>query len=531
MGLYDSFPYTNFHELNLRWVLETCKQLKSKTEDIDTAVSLAQTYAEAAALSATQLANSFITPQMFGAVGDGITDDTEALKEMFADGRSVFIPHGTYLLTDKVTANSRAVYGGGGVIKWQDTEQWTDAVYSGGSWHYTTKDAIYFNGIPNLSINNLIFISDKDNADILTWNGLVLHDCNDAKITNCTVIGFNWCGISITDSERATVSDNTLLENRYGLYVKADNTVNNSNIISGLFSQSHEYAVNGAWISNSTFDSKYYDGIIVYGENNIFSNNLLYDNGQSGIYSNSAKNLQIENNFVFENFNCGIDMGATTNRTEIAQAVITGNNVINNKSHQINLKRVNYSVINSNNVIITDNANTAYGIILTTAETTKNVISENKVFISANNSNRAISLDNDVTYNNIIFNTLEAPLLMNTTYQSSNIVVKYDDVPYLMRSYVNHQENVAAGSSITVDLSDYMTLDTQNKAYIINIFGTNRWWHYIGVLYPAGTGGGGAFIEAIKTSQISVTVSGSVLTISNDNASYASLMRLTVKDC
>lgn len=33
MGLYDSFPYTNFHELNLRWIL---KQLKYTQEYIDT---------------------------------------------------------------------------------------------------------------------------------------------------------------------------------------------------------------------------------------------------------------------------------------------------------------------------------------------------------------------------------------------------------------------------------------------------------------------------------------------------------------
>lgn len=25
MGLYDAYPYTNVHELNLRWVLKICK--------------------------------------------------------------------------------------------------------------------------------------------------------------------------------------------------------------------------------------------------------------------------------------------------------------------------------------------------------------------------------------------------------------------------------------------------------------------------------------------------------------------------
>ena len=26
MGIYDNFPYTNVHELNLQWILKVCKQ-------------------------------------------------------------------------------------------------------------------------------------------------------------------------------------------------------------------------------------------------------------------------------------------------------------------------------------------------------------------------------------------------------------------------------------------------------------------------------------------------------------------------
>ena len=44
--------------------------------------------------------NNFVTPQMYGAVGDGETDDTEAFKAAVNSGKNVFVPSGTYLLTD-----------------------------------------------------------------------------------------------------------------------------------------------------------------------------------------------------------------------------------------------------------------------------------------------------------------------------------------------------------------------------------------------------------------------------------------------
>lgn len=36
MGLFDHFPYTNFHELNLTWILETIKQLEAEVDDLTT---------------------------------------------------------------------------------------------------------------------------------------------------------------------------------------------------------------------------------------------------------------------------------------------------------------------------------------------------------------------------------------------------------------------------------------------------------------------------------------------------------------
>lgn len=35
MGAFDHFPYTNIHELNLDWVLKTCKEVKAKVDSME----------------------------------------------------------------------------------------------------------------------------------------------------------------------------------------------------------------------------------------------------------------------------------------------------------------------------------------------------------------------------------------------------------------------------------------------------------------------------------------------------------------
>lgn len=74
---FEVFPYTNFHELNLDTIISYVTQIKDKTENIDASVE----EAEAAAEIATNMAKAYVTPLMFGAKADGVTNDSDAVQQ------------------------------------------------------------------------------------------------------------------------------------------------------------------------------------------------------------------------------------------------------------------------------------------------------------------------------------------------------------------------------------------------------------------------------------------------------------------
>ena len=125
MGIFRQFPYTNFHELNLDWIINTVKDLAAKWDDftanwgekvadevdkwlddhpeatttvLDHSISEIKLTEELAA----KTIKDYYTPQMFGAVGDGVTDDTDAFVEL-SGYKPVAIPEGNYVINDLVT--------------------------------------------------------------------------------------------------------------------------------------------------------------------------------------------------------------------------------------------------------------------------------------------------------------------------------------------------------------------------------------------------------------------------------------------
>ena len=113
-GPRNNYPYTDFHELNLDWILnkvcqlgENVKELYKKMEQffIDTIPIISETVnewldnhpeatstVEDHSLTYIKLVNGtlgFVTPEMFGAVGDSTTDDTQAWQDALDYGGKI----------------------------------------------------------------------------------------------------------------------------------------------------------------------------------------------------------------------------------------------------------------------------------------------------------------------------------------------------------------------------------------------------------------------------------------------------------
>lgn len=57
----------------------------------------------------------FVTPQMYGAKGDGVTDDTDAFENALAANSAVFVPDGNYLITRSLDiTHKKSLYGSDG---------------------------------------------------------------------------------------------------------------------------------------------------------------------------------------------------------------------------------------------------------------------------------------------------------------------------------------------------------------------------------------------------------------------------------
>lgn len=135
MGIFRQFPYTNFHEINLDWLLTKIKELWIGVEDLDDKIDNfiaeteptirdevnkwlddhpeATTTVEDNSLTIEKFTddlkkltvNGYITFEDFGAAGDGVTDDTEAVQlayDHLNDTGGTIIAIGKYLITQDI---------------------------------------------------------------------------------------------------------------------------------------------------------------------------------------------------------------------------------------------------------------------------------------------------------------------------------------------------------------------------------------------------------------------------------------------
>lgn len=97
---WNKYPYTDFHELNLDWIINAVRQIQSNEKYLkDNITDIMQGWLEDGTIAELLQERPYYIPEDFGGVGDGTTDCTEAFdkacKAMYqGEIKTLFIPSG-----------------------------------------------------------------------------------------------------------------------------------------------------------------------------------------------------------------------------------------------------------------------------------------------------------------------------------------------------------------------------------------------------------------------------------------------------
>lgn len=189
-------------------------------------------------------AREWVSVKDFGAVGDGITEDTEAIQKaddvVSATGGKVIYPPGTYLVSfGRLSLTQRAciVVGNGVQHVGSGVGSTTIKIADGANAHgfllrNTTNSAVMSMTIDGNSANQGTPESGNDSSGILLVGNAARYILRDLRIHNCYDYGI---GVQVGTSVDGTIQ-NVLIENvgSDGIDFKNTNKNSNGNRITGL---------------------------------------------------------------------------------------------------------------------------------------------------------------------------------------------------------------------------------------------------------------------------------------------------------
>lgn len=275
-----------------------------------------------------------ITPEMFGAVGDGVHDDTEAIQKALNSGYKVYLLSKTYLISKTlIIPNQGGILGFGfeSVIKCSKS--------------FTGKEAILIDSVLNTELKNFSLIGSSVydySQNIFTYrdslNGIHCSSTTShisvCRLRNLNISMFGKCGIVVDPVTYEIIADILVVKlcGQAGIWNRGTDGLWSNVHIGSCGHYSNDYPSYGCQLeggNNNYSNFKIYlcktGGLFLENgttNNNYLNFNIQENDGYGLFFNGGVKNCQLSN-FCIDSCKNGINLYKADKN--YIQAVITSN--------------------------------------------------------------------------------------------------------------------------------------------------------------------------------------------------------------
>lgn len=324
-----------------------------------------------------QAIKDYVTPQMYGAKGNGVADDTDAFQLCFRSGMDVYIPGGVYLVGDTIPIEDDTVVRCDGLVKRNhansaetpilfrvgsdtDVQLHIDADNGNASGSIADTSAeIYIVGQDNVCVHDTTI--RRTNARHAIW----VSNSQRVQIERCMIDRYYETGIGVRDRCVDVTIRGNRVTNGYGN--AATGLLNRYPIIIGTVTN-HSGTVSRSVICDGNYiedSDPYWEGIDSHGvEDAVITNNVIV-NTLNGISMNCIgaplRNVLIANNIYYMTEAADV-AGHECNGIVVAGSsdsygiVITGNTIRNAGNNTSSLDRNGIKIQGASGAVISNNS-------------------------------------------------------------------------------------------------------------------------------------------------------------------------------
>lgn len=307
-------------------------------------------------------ASKVINVKDYGAVGDGINDDTDSINLALKQntGKKIYFPTGVYLISEKINVLSNTTIIGDGA----------NSVILAAEGKKAGTEIFQLNNVQNVDITGICISGNSsvnygnDYNDIDGIHMFDMWNAENVQIKNCYFIDNIYCAIRIFGGKQISIAESTFLNVDCGIVA-----LGNENVYDLTISQCY---FNGH--KNSEAISLYgrgtYEKITIVGnniENKTFGHGILLNdqsiNKDISITENTISNcavgisaFMVSSGLIENNAIIGTTSGRGMEIYNCNKIYVKNNEITDTNFDSLSIKNCNMSAFTNNNILISSNA-------------------------------------------------------------------------------------------------------------------------------------------------------------------------------